>query len=78
MATTPRNSITVGQLRKALAQFPDDKQVKIWLPGSVIYLTGPGGASPSASVFLQSVAMRGGSEDIVMIEGNLEPGSALE
>jgi hypothetical protein len=54
-------TITVKELREALAALPDSHEVKVWLPGSYISLERP---------FL--------NKDRVLIEGNLDDGSALE
>lgn len=57
---------TVKQLKAALANLPpglDEAEVKIWLPGSHISL------SPFVLVR---------SDKRVLIEGNVDPGSALE
>ena len=56
--------MTIKQLREALALIGtghDNKEVKIWLPGSLIEL--------ESTLFLRDGA--------VMIEGNVAPGSAL-
>ena len=58
--------MTVASLRAALAQLGpghDDRVVKAWLPGSYITLA-------------DAVLVHGG--DVLLIEGNLDPGSALE
>lgn len=61
--------MNVKELREALEQLGtghDDKEVKVWLPGSTIRLNGP---------VLHAVPSQ--YKDRVLIEGNLDPGSAL-
>lgn len=61
---------TVKQLREALAALKpadDGLEVRVWLPGSEIYLSGPSG-QPVTPFY---------HKGMVMIEGNLAPGSAL-
>lgn len=55
--------MTVGQLRAALAAYDEDLEVKVWLPGSTIKL---------------STVFRSDRHMAVCIEGNVEPGSALD
>lgn len=55
--------MTVGQLVSALQNLPSELEVKVWLPGSRIKLVGVIGPMKKY--------------DAVMIEGNIEPGSAL-
>jgi hypothetical protein len=60
--------MTVSELRKRLLLLErdfDDFEVVVWLPGSYVKLSGPPVVYPI-----------GGTR--VIIEGNLEPGSALE
>jgi hypothetical protein len=61
--------MTLGELRKLVARLPHDKdnlEVKVWLPGSYITLSGS---------FLQDTRT---TKRLILIEGNLDPGSALE
>ncbi len=58
--------MTLLELRKALEKFGaghDAKEVKVWLPGSRVLLRG--------SFFLHK-------DSVVLIEGNIESGSALD
>jgi hypothetical protein len=70
--TEPRRSMTVGALIRALDEYDDRAEVKIWLPGSVIYLATPSGGSPVMG------RVKKEQPDVVFIEGNVEPGSALD
>ena len=59
--------LTVRQLREALAQLGkgyDDFVVETWLPGSYIEL--------------EAALIPDVGRNLVLIEGNLKPGSALE
>lgn len=59
--------MTLGQLKALLAAEPpehDGKEIEVWLPGSTIQLAGENG----------TLIARG---DKLLIEGNLNPGSAL-
>jgi hypothetical protein len=58
--------MTLGELRQLLATEPpvsDNLEVKVWLPGSTLSLSHNG-----------SMILRG---DVLMIEGNIDPGSLL-
>lgn len=65
LGNTALPQMTLKQLREALAKcdLPDDAPVKVWLPGSLIALRG-----------VMSFQYKGA----VCIEGNVEPGSALD
>lgn len=52
----------VSELIAGLQTLRQDAEVKIWLPGSCIYLT----------------CVMGEQKGVVLIEGNLEAGSALD
>lgn len=58
--------MNVKELRAELAKLTpkdDDREIKVWLPGSTIRLNGPAMDSQRHGCFL--------------LEGNLDPGSAL-
>ena len=61
--TDPLPKMTVGQLRAALSIYEDDLEVKVWLPGTTIKL---------------ACTFRSDRHQAVCIEGNSEPGSALD
>ena len=67
MAITPMKTMTVAELRKALEGKPDNAEVRVWLPGTRIALSW---MQSSASVDINATQ--------VLIEGNIEPGSALD
>lgn len=59
--------MTIGELRKALTAIPldrDDEDIIVWLPGSRVNL------EPDIIYYKKYKAF--------LIEGNLEPGSALD
>jgi hypothetical protein len=64
MTIQPMTTLTVRQLRAILEDRPDDAEVRIWLPGSRIALTG--------------TRLKVINQHQVLIEGNVEPGSALD
>lgn len=63
--------ITVEKLIEQLQKMPAKSKVRVWLPGSTIYL----GSDLDGEGIKVNVFSRNG---MVMIEGNLTPGSALE
>jgi hypothetical protein len=66
MAIKPMKTITVEQLLARLEKAPRNAEVRVWLPGSRIALT------DAPFTVAQS------TKDEVLIEGNVEPGSALD
>ncbi len=65
MSILDRDRVSVKDLMKYLRTCPPDAEVQVWLPGSYIRLMN------------QHLLPKPG-EHIVLIEGNMEPGSALE
>lgn len=64
--------MTLGDLRALVAATPeglDDTEVKVWLPGSTIRICGPTGKSPKT--FFEH-------KGCLCVEGNVDPGSALD
>ena len=55
-------------LLAALPPECDAMEIKVWLPGSYIWLTG----APFIGVFPP-----GSATNVMLVEGNLEPGSVL-
>lgn len=64
--------MNVNELLEQLAKMPGDLEVKVWLPGSTISLS---------SAFVQTASklptMRSEGK-VVLIEGNIDAGSALD
>jgi len=63
--------MTLKELREYLAKVPavfDDLEAKVWLPGSTISI------EPMA---IGSCRNKNGKRSLLLLEGNVDPGSAL-
>lgn len=64
--------MTLKELREYLARVPatfDDLEVKVWLPGSTI--------SVDEMMAIGSCKNTDGKRSLLLLEGNVDPGSAL-
>lgn len=63
--------MTLKELREYIARVPadyDDREVKVWLPGSTISVE---------EMSIGSFRNVGGKRSMLLLEGNVDPGSAL-
>ena len=71
---TSEDTMKLSDLRKLVANQPaahDDYEVKVWLPGSKITICGPTGEAPKEFMLRHDARL-------LMLEGNVDAGSALD